>query len=87
MGSIRHGFVLKPAWDFDDHKGWDVLLGGREEGQISWYRADHENAKDDEGEGFYWMGFVPHDNMSGGKFDTLFECANDMWKTIMQVQK
>lgn len=79
---MKHRFTLKPAWDFDDHKGWDVLLGLREEGVISWYSADHENAKDDQGEGFYWAAHVPHHNLSGGKFDTLEACANDMWANL-----
>ncbi len=81
-----HKFTIKPAWDFDDHKGWEVMFGRRNEGQISWYSADHENAKDDEGEGFYWSGYVPHHKMNGGKFDTLEECADDMWRKLMEAK-
>lgn len=81
-----HRFTLEAAWCFDDHKGWDVKLGERTEGTINWWRADHEIAKDNGGEGFYWDARSlnpPHEGwMEGGPFKTLDECADDMWSHL-----
>lgn len=29
-------FTLVPQWDFEDYKGWAIMLGTREEGQLVW---------------------------------------------------
>lgn len=34
MSQIK--FTLVPQWDFEDYKGWAIMLGSREEGRLVW---------------------------------------------------
>lgn len=36
MSDLKCPLKTKPDWDFEDYKGWTVMFGAREEGQITW---------------------------------------------------
>lgn len=70
----RSLFTVQPAWDFDDHKGWDIFLGTRVEGQVSWIGEDHEMVKEGSLEpGWSYSGYVPNEDANGRGFKDLEE--------------
>ena len=75
--------LLKESWDFEDYKGWEIMLGVRQEGQITWRNADNDMVKEGNAEvGFEWTGYVPNHDLRGGPFDSLEACLADFAKAV-----
>lgn len=79
--------TVEKAWEFDDHKGWDILLGARKEGQISWFGEGHEMVKDGSIEpGWCFCGYVPNEEISGRGYGDFQETLNAFSLAIFGVE-
>ncbi len=68
--------VYELLWDFDDHKGWQAILGQHDEGEITWIGPTHELVVDDcFPVGFDFRGFYPNEHVSGNGYATFDEAV------------
>lgn len=96
MGHVDVGVALYPTehgvrlreelvFDFPDHKGWDLFIGQRSEGAVSWWGETHELVRDQtiERVGFTWSGHYDNSGMhSDNVFDTFDEALRDFKKAV-----
>lgn len=77
-------FKLKRGYKLYDQRSWDVFLGERCEGSITWYRAETDIGH---GEllspGYHWTHW--HGAGAGGPFPTLKLALRDMERFFNEV--
>lgn len=77
-------FKLKRGYKLYEQRSWDVFLGERCEGCITWYREETDMGHGySHGPGYHWSNW--HESGSGGPFPTLKLALRDMEKYFNEV--